>query len=80
MSSFHHSVNEICVLFEFYATQNDSPLPTFRDNLSAQSSKVAAVQEDCLTTEYGTENFVPKRQERNYLFCEKSQKGSELTE
>ena len=32
--------NEICALLRFYAAWNDCFFPTFRDNLSAPSSKI----------------------------------------
>ena len=32
------SVNEICALLRYYVKQNDSLLPTIRDNLSVTSS------------------------------------------
>jgi hypothetical protein len=33
-------IDEICALLGCYAESNDSPLPTFRDNLSVSSSRV----------------------------------------
>jgi hypothetical protein len=37
---FRHGVNEICTLLRFYATQNGSLVPTFRDNLTFSSSRI----------------------------------------
>jgi len=60
IASFHRSAKEICVLFGFYAAQSGSSLPTFRDNLSAETSRFAAVQEeDYMTTEDGIDNLFP---------------------
>jgi hypothetical protein len=39
-SGFRHVVNEICTLLRFYAMQNGSLIPTFRDNLIVSSSSV----------------------------------------
>jgi hypothetical protein len=40
ISGFHRYVNKICALLGFYAKQNCNSVPTFRDNLSAPSSRV----------------------------------------
>ena len=40
IAGFSRSVNEICALLGFYAAQNGSLLPTFRDNISLPSASV----------------------------------------
>jgi hypothetical protein len=37
---FRRDADEICVLLGHYAAWNDNPLLTFRDNVSAPSSRV----------------------------------------
>ena len=41
ISGFRRGVNGICALLGFYAMYGGSFLPTFRDNLSVQSSSTA---------------------------------------
>jgi len=42
IAGFTRSVNEVCALLGFYAAQNGSLLPTFRDNLSVSSARIKA--------------------------------------
>jgi hypothetical protein len=54
-AGFSRSANEICALLGFYAAQNGSLLPTFRDNLSVPSARVN--DQDCLNLGYGTDRL-----------------------
>jgi hypothetical protein len=40
ISGFHRDVDDNCAILGYYATSNDNPLPTFRDNVSVPSSTV----------------------------------------
>ena len=40
ISGLHRHVDEIWALLGYYAASGGDPLPTFRDNLSVQSSRV----------------------------------------
>jgi len=40
ISGFHREVHENCALLGHYAASSDNFLPTFRDNLSVQSSGI----------------------------------------
>jgi len=46
ISGFRFGVNKICALLWFYAGQNWSLSPTFRDKLSISSSKIQFTLED----------------------------------
>jgi hypothetical protein len=40
ISGFCRDVDEICALLGYYAASSGNPFPTFRDNLSVQSSRI----------------------------------------
>jgi hypothetical protein len=40
ISGFSRDVDEICALLGYYAASSGNPLPTFRKNVSASSSRV----------------------------------------
>jgi hypothetical protein len=49
---------EIWVLLEYYAASSSNPLPTFRDNVLVQSSRVkTSFLKNFLTFEYGTDTL-----------------------
>jgi hypothetical protein len=58
-SRFRRDIDEICGLLGCYAASGDNPLPTFRDNISVQSSRFnksnEAASSDFLTPEDGTD-------------------------
>jgi hypothetical protein len=51
-SGFHRGGNEICALLRFYASYIASMLPTFRDNLSVQSSRANISKEITVSVDW----------------------------
>ena len=51
-SGFHRGGNEICALLRFYASYIASMLPTFRDNLSVQSSRANISKENTVSVDW----------------------------